>query len=229
MRFRTAIRPRHRPQNGEALRQALLVALAGLALASAGGAARGSEQQDKEVQKLPGYCDFGPMASIFGQEEAEVEVFLEPNLLSMVAAVTKSSDPELSSMLAKLKQIRVQTFKIDDQSAQKVAEKTAEVAKRLESSGWQTVVRVREKREKQTYVYMKWVDNVVQGLVVMNVDPSEEAAFVNIVGEIDPEQLGRLGRRFNIDALEDSLDFDLKGAGQDHHKDRNQDKDRNHK
>ena len=184
--------------------------------------ARAEEQQDREVQKHPGYVDFGPMASIFGEEDATVEVFLEPNLLSMVAAVTQGSDPELSDMLHKLKQIRVQTFKIGADRADKVEEKTAEVAKRLEGSGWQTVVRVRERRQERTYVYMKWVDKKVQGLVVMNVNPGEdEASFVNIVGEIDPEQLGRLGHKFNIDALDDSLDY------RDRHKDKDKDKSHN--
>ena len=190
--------------------------------------ARGEEQQDREVQKHPGYVDFGPMASIFGEEDATVEVFLEPNLLSMVAAVTQGSDPELSDMLHKLKQIRVQTFKIGADRADKVEEKTAEVAKRLEGNGWQTVVRVRERRQERTYVYMKWVENLCQGMVVMNVDPNDEAAFVNIVGEIDPNQIARIGSHFNIHALGDSLDIDSRGGDKDKQKDKEKDKDKEH-
>lgn len=201
-------------------------AVVGLALLGA-VTARAGEEQDQEVRKLPGYVDFGPMASIFGEEDATVEVFLEPNLLSMVAAVTQNSDPELSDMLRKLKQIRVQTYKIGEVRADKVEEKTTEVAKRLEGNGWQTVVRVRERKQGQTYVYMKWVDKKVQGLVVMNVNPQEdEASFVNIVGEIDPEQLGRLGTKFHIDALDDSLDYRGRHDS-DKNKDKGKDKNRN--
>ena len=161
------------------------------------------DEPEKDVQDHPGYIDFG-IAKIFGTEEANVEVFLEGNLISMVAAATRGADPELSDMLSKLKEIRVQTFKIDDRRLEQVEAKTAEVAKSLEKKGWQTVVRVREHGE-QVYVYMKSIDNKVQGLVVMSVDPKDEAAFVNIVGEIDPEQIGRLGHKFHIDALGDSL------------------------
>jgi hypothetical protein len=204
---------------------AIGAAVVGLALLAV--TAWAGEEQDQEVRKLPGYVDFGPMASIFGEEDATVEVFLEPNLLSMVAAVTQNSDPELSDMLRKLKQIRVQTYKIGESRADKVEEKTTEVAKRLEGNGWQTVVRVRERRQERTYVYMKWVDKKVQGLVVMNVNPHEdEASFVNIVGEIDPEQLGRLGHKFNIDALDDSLDYRDRHDS-DKNKDKGKDKSRN--
>ena len=40
-------------------------------------------------------------------------------------------------------------------------------------------------------------------MVVMVVAPGDdETVFVSIVGEIDPEQIGRLGRKFDIEPLD---------------------------
>ena len=45
-------------------------------------------------------------------------------------------------------------------------------------------------------------DNI-DGLVVMVVSDDDEAVFVNVVGTIDPAQIGRIGHSFRIDALDD--------------------------
>ncbi|MEX0601036.1 MAG: DUF4252 domain-containing protein, partial [Rhodothermales bacterium] len=75
-------------------------------------------------------------------------------------------------------------------------------AKELEAQGWETVVRVREE-DQRVNVYMKVRDDVIAGLVVMVLEPDDEegAVFVNIVGDINPEQIGRIGRALDIDPL----------------------------
>mgnify|MGYP005719244871 CR=1 FL=1 len=49
---------------------------------------------------------------------------------------------------------------------------------------------------------------MLAGIVVLVVERDGEAVFVNIVGEIDPEDVGRLGHNWEIHGLED-FDFDL--------------------
>jgi hypothetical protein len=181
------------------------------------GAALASDQED--VTKQPGYVDFDIM-KLFSNEPPELEIYIDTPLMNMVAAAMRTSDPELSNMLAKLKQIRVQSFKIDSDKLQQIEQKTSEVSKRLEHDGWQTIVRVRQPQKRsQVYVYMKYLNNVVQGLAVMSVDPEEEASFVkasflNIVGEIDPAQIDRLQHHFDIHGL-DSLDIQMRGLHRD--------------
>ena len=51
---------------------------------------------------------------------------------------------------------------------------------------------------------------------------------MNIVGEIDPEQLGRLGHRFNIDALDDSLDYRDRHDADRNKQDKGKDKGKSH-
>jgi hypothetical protein len=179
------------------------VVLAGvLAGVSPAGAAQPAAE---DLTKHPGYVDFGTV-NLFGSKEADVEIFLEQNLINMVGAFVKNEDPEFANMLAKIKQIRVQSFAIDPDKLEAIEKKTEDVSKKLESQGWATLVKVRDRKQgEQTFVYMKWIDNKVQGLVVMNVDPRDAASFVNIVGEIDPEQVGKLQHKFDIRGL-DSLE-----------------------
>ena len=154
----------------------------------------------EDVTKEPGYVDFGTMA-IFGHKEADVEVLLEQALIKAVGEM--SGDPELKQMMAKLKQIRVQTFAIEPDKLEAIEKKTAEVARQLEAQGWAPMVKVVKPRAgERTYVYMKMSGSVIQGMTVMNVDPQDEASFINIVGEIDPEQVGKLSQKFHLSGMD---------------------------
>jgi len=47
-----------------------------------------------------------------------------------------------------------------------------------------------------------WLDDVIDGVVVMVVSPEKEggeAVFINIVGEIDPEKIGKVAETLDID------------------------------
>jgi hypothetical protein len=192
---------RRRPERREEgiMRISVACLVGALALMCA-GSVRATDVED--ITKLPGYCDFGTV-NLFGHKEADVEVLLEQNLIQMVAAFSKSSDPDLATMLGKLKQIRVQTFAIEPDKLDAIEKKTEEVSHRLETQGWSPMIKVRKRTAgEQTYVYMKMLDNRIQGMVVMNVDPKDEASFINIVGEIDPEKIGQLSHKFNLTGMD---------------------------
>jgi len=158
-----------------------------------------------DYTKLPGYVDFGAM-EIFGDVEATVEVFLKGSLLAMARAAVAEEDPELEHMLANIQYIHVQVFELDDVDSDKVMSKTKEVAKELDKKGWEIAVRVREDDE-HVYVYLLPGDNDnIAGLVVMVVEDDDEAAFVNIVGNINPENIGKIGRTFHMDSID--IDWD---------------------
>jgi len=157
---------------------------------------------EAEIKKLPGYVDFDAM-KLFEGQEAKVEVYLKDPMLELVSKFVKSEDPELFEVLAKLKLVRVQIFEVDHVQAQKVSEVTTATAKQLDGKGWERIVRVREDDE-HVDVYLKpskeyeWLD----GLVVMVVDGGDEAIFVNIVGQIHPDDISKLAEHFDIDELD---------------------------
>ena len=109
-------------------------------------------------------------------------------------------DPDLRDMLANLKLVRVRVYELTPEIEKEFLSAGSETTKRLDKAGWERVVRVREDNERVD-VYFKpsskaeWID----GVLIISVD--DEAAFVNIVGTIRPEDVGRLGEHFDIDGI----------------------------
>ncbi|MFH1756116.1 MAG: DUF4252 domain-containing protein [Candidatus Latescibacterota bacterium] len=157
-----------------------------------------------DYKKHPGYVDFEKMG-FFGESEAAVEVILKGSILKLVREATRDEDPELSDMINKLQFIHVQTFPVGEMDVASLNNKVKSAAKQLEKSGWEVVVRVRDKREdEQVYIYLLPTnsDQIISGLVVMVIDEDEDAVFINIVGDLDPAQIGKLGNTFGIDKLD---------------------------
>jgi hypothetical protein len=164
-------------------------------------------QDDKEIRKHPGYVDFDDIE--IPEAEETVEVYVRGPLLKLVAQATDHEDPALSKLLSKLLLIKVNTFSVNSVISQELKQKIATVESSLQKQNWEKVVRVKE-RDEFTNVYLKMDNEQVIGLVVMAVEDGDEAVFVNIVGEIDMDSIGKLGRKFDIPRL-DSLDVKEKG------------------
>ena len=64
------------------------------------------------------------------------------------------------------------------------------------------MVRVRERRENVNVYIRSDNEDDIQGMVVMVID-SHETIFVNIVGFVNADDIGRIGRKFNIRPLYD--------------------------
>jgi len=169
-----------------------------------------ANQKSEDYTKHPGYVSFEGLGH-FDADEALVEIDLTEVLLTMAGQIMKGSDPELADVLSKLKLVRVQKFALEERDAKDVEAKVDDMAKKLEKDGWMRVVRVREDAD-HVHVYFKITDGLLQGITVMAIEDRDTAAFVNIVGEIDPEQIGRLGAKFNIDELHD-IEWDWNDQG----------------
>lgn len=194
---------KHGARRGTRTWMRALGCLLGMGLLLHCGLAVAGGPNEEDYSKHPGFVDFAGLGT-FGEDDAVVEVYLHDALINMVAQMAAFAEPELADMLSKLKLIRVQKFLLEEETADKVERKISEMAAKLEKKGWVRAVRVREEDEN-IYVFFKLADNKLQGITVMAVEDYETAAFVNIVGEIDPEQIGRLGRHFDIDELDTDL------------------------
>jgi len=157
----------------------------------------------EDYSKYPGYVDLSDI-EIFKESEATVEVFITKPLLSLVAAATSSSeDPSFSNLLKNLALIRVETFNVQEKETEKVKKIIQKVSKKLTKEKWSRIVRVKEKDER-VEIFIKPDKEKIAGLLIMSLDPKSEAAFVNIVGTIDMDQLGKLSRKFDIPQLDSS-------------------------
>jgi len=157
---------------------------------------------DKTIKKHPGYVNFDTI-DIPGDAEETVEVYIKGPLLKLIANITEHEDPALSKMLARLLMVRVNTFSIDSAIAKKLKPKIKNIEKQLEKQKWEKIVRVKE-RDELVNIYLKFdKKDRIAGLVVMAVEDNDEAVFVNIVGELDWQQISKLGKKFDIDELKD--------------------------
>lgn len=128
-----------------------------------------------------------------------VEVTLDGQLLRLAARFLAGNDDRdaaaLAEMVRKLEGIYVRSYTFAEEGTYD----RAWIA-RFRSGigpGWQRLVQVRSQDSENVEIYARVKDDVIQGLVVIAAEP-KELTFVNIVGSIDLEDLGRLEGQFGI-------------------------------
>ena len=156
----------------------------------------------EEYKKYPGFVDLSDIEEFKNSEES-VEIFISKPLLSLVALATSGEDPALHNLLKKLVLIRVDQFTVKNKEAKEVKSLIKRISNKLKKEKWSTIVKVKEANEL-VEILIKNEGQAVAGLLIMTLEPNKEAVFVNIVGNLDIEQLGKLSKKFNIPKL-DSL------------------------
>lgn len=156
----------------------------------------------QDLEDDPGYVDLDAIEGWFDKEPSII-VNVKGALLDLVAEASRYEDPDLADLLRKLKSVQVRGYNLRWADFERVQQQTKVLARRLEAQGWDTVVRVRDDDE-DVNIHVRVDDGAIAGMVVMVISPDDdETVFVNIVGEIDPAQIGRLGRKFDIEPLDD--------------------------
>lgn len=150
--------------------------------------------QEDELRDLPGFIDFGDLSAAYG--DPKISINIGGTLLQFVGMMSGESNPETAKMFSTLRGVRV--FGYDLSADPGVAKKKfGEVKSSLKSKGWEPVVQVNEEKE-QVLIYMKLNGAVMDGMTVMTVD-AEEVMFINIIGQLDPKQLGKVMKGFDVD------------------------------
>lgn len=161
----------------------------------------GVARAQNQLRNDPGFVDFAEIDRWF-DSEARIEVNIHGALLRLVAEASRNEDPDFANVLNRLKGIYVRGYTLPPSQYGKIERNASELGKRLEARGWETVARVREEGDRVD-MYINVQDDAIAGLVVMAIASGEDdTIFINIVGDIDPEEIGRIGSRFNIDDLD---------------------------
>ncbi len=170
---------------------ALVFGIALVALAAASARAEGP---------LPGEVDFGNFSPSDSTSEF-VEINVPASLIGLAAKFVEKQEPEAAKLLSRIQLIHVNVIALTDQNRDEVRKRAQKVRKDLEGKGWERLVKV-SKQDQDVAVYLKTHgDEAVQGLAVVVMDKDQQAIFVNVVGDIKPEQLALLGERLHIDPL----------------------------
>ncbi len=156
--------------------------------------------QSTDVTKEPGYVDFGDFTA-FENSTKVTEVILDEDLLSVLAAMSDENDPNIMSILNGIKLVKANVYEISEDNKDELKKRIDEVDSKLSSTGWKRIIRTRGEDEIAN-VYIKLNnDKKIVGLAVTNFEKDGEAAFVNIVGNIDLATIGKLGKKFGIPHL----------------------------
>lgn len=166
-----------------------LTLMLGLLISTAGMA------QTNEIKKLAGYVDFGDLTSSYG--EPNVEINLGPSMLQFASAIIGDEDPEALAVMKGLKAIRVKIYNIDGNADAAIGQ-INKSRKQLEADNWEQIVKVKDEGE-QTHIFMKMIDGKIEGMTVLVAGDEDEAIFINIIGNIDPKDLGKITDSFDVD------------------------------
>ncbi len=149
---------------------------------------------------MPGQVDFGAFSP--PKEGGQyVEVKLPSNLISLAARVVEKEEPEVAELLRGLKLVRVNVVGIDKDNGAEIQKRMKSIRKDLDGKAWERIVTAQEKdQEVAIYVKMSAKDGI-EGFVALVNEDNRQAVFVNIVGEIKPEQVAMLGEKLHLDPL----------------------------
>jgi hypothetical protein len=148
----------------------------------------------------PGQVDFGtfPAPASGGQF---VEVNLTSSLISLATKFLEKDQPDVAQVLKGLQLVRVNVIGMTEANRSDIESRVQAIRKELEAKGWERIVKVQEKSD-DVGVYIKTQNkDTVQGVVVVVMDGKKQAVFVNVVGDLKPEQLSMLGEKLHIDPL----------------------------
>ena len=162
------------------------------------------------AEKLPpGQVDFGAFAPGSSGKEF-VEVNITSSLISMACKFVEKEDADIAKVLGGLQSIRVNVIGLDDSNRTEIVERAQKVRKDLDGKGWDRIVTAQQ-QSQDVSVYLKTRNkDTVEGLVVVVLDGKNEAVFVNVVGDIKPEQVSMLGEKFHIEPLKHLTHHDEK-------------------
>jgi len=147
-----------------------------------------------------GQVDFGKFVPPSTGAEF-VEVNLTTSLISLASQLVEKEDAEVARLLKSLTQVRVTAIRIDDENRADLKKRAQKVREELDSKGWERIVTA-QKDEQSVGVFMKSRNkDTVEGIVVLATEGNKRAVFVNIVGDIKPEQIAKLGEKLHIDPL----------------------------
>lgn len=192
-------------------RMSFIVSVAAIALAigvAALAAPADRAGSDKDYTKHPGYFDFKP---IVGDMESSVDILLKGSLLVIAREAVADDDPELGNALSKIAYVRIQVFSAKGSSREQLTERAQQAARELGRKGWELAVRAREEGEEVQVYWLPGEKDAIWGLVVTAIEEDDEAAFINIVGEMNPVEIGRISRALHMDSLDIPMKVEVKG------------------
>ena len=148
----------------------------------------------------PGFVELGKFNPP-GNGAEFVEVQLRSNLIGLAAQLVERKEPEAAKLLRSVELVQVKVIGVTSGNRDELDKHIGKVQSDLDSKNWERNVMVQGKEGEDVAVYTKTRGGEALSGVVITVKDKEHAVFVNIVGDIRPEQVAKLGEKLNIEPL----------------------------
>ena len=149
----------------------------------------------------PGMVDFGKFTPP-GNGSEFVEVQIRSNLLNFAAILVEKDEPDAAKLLRSVQLVRVNVVGLSDDNREEMQKRVKTIRQDLEGRGWERNVNVQGKAGEDVGVFTQTQGGTALAGVVVTVMDQQNAVFVNVVGDIRPEQIAALGKKLNIKPLE---------------------------
>src|SRR5688500_18803906 len=150
--------------------------------------------------KSAGFVDFGKLpASDSGKEF--VEISLGRTVFALSAKIFEKNDAEAANLLRGLQLLQVNVVGLADDNRAQIQEHIRKLRSELAGKGWERIVTVKERKDDVAVFLKTRGEEAIEGLVITVLDGDKEAVLINIVGNIKPEQVAKLGEKMNVDLL----------------------------
>jgi hypothetical protein len=166
--------------------------------------------QEDMLKDFPGYVDFGDLNGIFG--EPSVQISVGGALLGLVSTFSASENPEAAELFKRLHGVRVNVYENASISSGAV-DYVKDISSKLSQRGWESVVTVNSDDE-QVRIFMKINGEEIEGITVMALEV-DEAVFVNVIGNLRPDELAQVMDNFDMEMINESLGNGSLGGGGD--------------
>lgn len=150
--------------------------------------------QLENAETMPGYVDFSSLNAIYGEPRVMINIG-GPLMQLLRAAAQHSDDPQAAALMKDLEGVRINIYNTGGNEGPAL-EQMGEARAALEAKQWQPFVQVKEDGEN-VQMFTRIEGDRMQGMAIMVVN-QEEAVFLNILGEIDPAQVGRVVDQLNV-------------------------------
>ena len=154
----------------------------------------------RSLAGTPGHVDFAELGLEISGEQT-LRVALHGSLLRLVAGATRQEEPGFAELIEKLQGITATLYEVDPGARKRLQGQMARAARTLEGRGWQTALEMRQDGAL-SILQLRTDGEAISGLSVLFVDADGTAGTINVVGNVTPEEIGRLGRTFKIESLE---------------------------
>lgn len=177
---------------GCGLTTALVALLAGGALAA-----------DRDLESMPGYIRLDRIEIPRGASEV-TEIDLGPVLLQLAARKDERGDSKLTRMLSQIQSIQLKSFAIDEEQLDRLRPRVREIEEQMDRDGWQRLMYVKE-YGGTTNISIKMDEGVIAGLMLIHLQPGDEAAFINVVGNLDLATLVNLATEGGLEEVVEEI------------------------